>query len=318
MRTKKNKIKHRRVNKYSVIVVPDNRAKVWRWEISRKRLEAALGSCVVLVMVLTSSIWGMTHYRSAYLVTEDIRVQNAEFEQERLGLLNKLSNLEMQVEKTNRFANRLESTLGINDGVQKGIGPLMENDLAEPVSVRGLDNLKIDTSDDKVAFADLSLNIEGLGSKVSEVDERLHAVYEFNQDRLTYWASIPSIWPTKGWVTSGFGKRKRPLRGGTRFHKGIDIAAPSGTPILCPGDGMITFAGYKGGLGKVVIVDHGYGVVTVYGHNSKNYVKEGDRVKRGEVIGSVGSTGLATGSHLHYQVEVDGLAVDPMRYIMNM
>lgn len=316
---KKNRTKRSRTKKYSLIVIPDSRAKVWRWEISRKKVEAAFAACLFVFFVMTGSIWGFSHYRSEYIATEDIRLENAQFEQERSGLLTKLADLEVVVERTERFASRMESSLGINsEEMQKGIGPLMESDLAEPVAVKKFNSLDFNSEENKVAFSDLSLGMSGLGDKVSEIDERLHTVYEFNQDRLTYWASMPSIWPTKGWITSGFGPRRRPIRGGTRFHKGIDIAAPPGTPILCPGDGIVTFAGYKSGLGKAVMVDHGYGVVTVYGHNSTNYVKKGDRIKRGEIIGSVGRTGLATGSHLHYQVEVDGVPSDPMRYIQRM
>lgn len=316
---KRKKLKARRANKYSVIVVPDNRSKVWRWDISRKAVEAAIGGCVVVTLMFTGSVWGFGHYKSAYLATEDIRAENATFERERSELLTKLANLETSVEKTERLASRLESTMGVNSsGMQKGIGPLMENDLTAPASVKNFEKLAFNPEKTKVVFDDLATTMDGLGDSVATVEERLHTAYEFNQDRMTYWASIPSIWPTKGWVTSGFGKRRQPIRGGTRLHKGMDIAAPVGTPILCPGDGIVTFSGYKNGLGKVVLVDHGYGVVSIYGHNSANYVKKGDRVRRGEIIGSVGRTGLATGSHLHYQVEVDGVPVDPIRYVKSM
>lgn len=316
---KRTRLKRQRVNKYSLIIIPDSRAKVWRWEVSRRAVEAMLGACLAAVFVFTGSVWGFTHYRGAYIATEDVRLENAKFENERSEILTKMANLEMVVERTKRFASRIESSVGVSsEGMQKGIGPLMESDFTEPASVQKLDSLKYNTSESKVAFADLSSGMDNLEGAVSEVDERLHIVYELNQDRLTYWASMPSIWPTKGWITSGFGPRRRPIRGGTTFHKGIDIAAPPGTPILSPGDGIVTYSGYKAGLGRAVMVDHGYGVVSVYGHNSSNYVKKGDRVKRGEIIGSVGRTGLATGSHLHYQIEVDGVPVDPMRYIQRM
>jgi murein DD-endopeptidase MepM/ murein hydrolase activator NlpD len=120
----------------------------------------------------------------------------------------------------------------------------------------------------------------------------------------------------RGWVTSEFGVRRSPRGIGTRFHEGIDIAASTGTPIYASGDGVVTFAGYKPGLGKTVIIDHGFGLTTVYGHNSQLYVKDGDRVKRGVNISAVGRTGRSTGPHLHYQIEVDGIPVDPMRYII--
>ena len=307
--------RRQKVKKYSLIIIPDTRAKVWRREISRKKIEAALASCAVIVLMLTGSVLGFAHYRTGYIATESIRLENAKFAEERSELLTKLANLEQVVDRTERFAARVENTLGLNpDEMQKGIGPLTESDLTAPASVEKFNALDYN-GENKFAFANLDMTMEEIESTASEVEGRLHTVYELQQDRLTYWASMPSIWPTKGWVTSGFGHRRRPIRGGTSFHKGIDIAARPGTPILSPGDGVVTFSGYKRGLGRTVMVDHGYGVVSVYGHNTKNYVKEGDRIRRGEILGTVGRTGLATGSHLHYQINVDGVPVDPMRYI---
>ena len=307
--------RRQKVKKYSLIIIPDTRAKVWRREISRKKIEAALASCAVIVLMLTGSVLGFAHYRTGYIATESIRLENAKFAEERSELLTKLANLEQVVDRTERFAARVENTLGLNpDEMQKGIGPLTESDLTAPASVEKFNALDYN-GENKFAFANLDMTMEEIESTASEVEGRLHTVYELQQDRLTYWASMPSIWPTKGWVTSGFGHRRRPIRGGTSFHKGIDIAARPGTPILSPGDGVVTFSGYKRGLGRTVMVDHGYGVVSVYGHNTKNYVKEGDRIRRGEILASVGRTGLATGSHLHYQINVDGVPVDPMRYI---
>ena len=315
---KKIKTKLKKVKKYSVIIIPDSRARVWRWEISRKQVESALVMCLTLMFVMTGSIWGLTHYRGEYNATENIRMQNAEFELERDELLTKLTNLEQAVIRTERFATRLESSIGLDsDEIQKGIGPIMDKGFSEPLAVKQFDALYM-KDDSKPAFSDLDLAMGELESTVSSVEERLQTVYDLHQDRLTYWASMPSIWPSRGWLTSDFGPRRRPIRGGTTFHKGIDIAAKPGTPIVCPGDGVVTYSGYKNGLGKTIMIEHGYGVVTIYGHNSENFVKEGDRVKRGEVVGAVGRTGLATGSHLHYQIEVDGVPVDPMRYIQRM
>lgn len=316
---KKSRIKKQRVKRYSVIVIPDSRARVWRREISRKQVEAFFAVSLAIAVVMCGSIWGFAHYRSSYIATADVRLQNAKFEQERSELLTKLANLEQVVERTERFANRLESSYGVNsDEIQKGIGPLMESEFSEPVSVKQFENLNVGSLNSKLAFADLDMTMEGLESSITTIEERLHTVYDLQQDRLTYWASMPSVWPARGWVTSDFGPRRRPIRGGTSFHKGIDIAAPPGAPIVCPGDGVVTFSGYRSGMGRTVVIDHGYGVVSVFGHNSKNFVNEGDHVKRGELVGTVGRTGLATGSHLHYQVEVDGVPVDPMRYIKRM
>lgn len=100
------------------------------------------------------------------------------------------------------------------------------------------------------------------------------------------------------------------------MHNGVDIAAPIGTPIIAPSDGVVIYAGPKGGYGRAVIIDHGYGIQTLYGHTSQLFVSEGDHVSRGEKIAAVGSTGASTGPHLHYEVHVDGIPTNPMNYIL--
>ena len=121
----------------------------------------------------------------------------------------------------------------------------------------------------------------------------------------------PSIWPTAGYVSSPYGLRF----GGTEFHQGIDIAAEMGTPIVATADGVVTAAGWNGGYGNMVDIDHGSGVVTRYGHASTIAVTVGQTVRRGEVIAYVGSTGRSTGPHLHYEVRVGGQPVNPAGYL---
>ena len=117
-----------------------------------------------------------------------------------------------------------------------------------------------------------------------------------------------------GRLTSGFGPRRDPIHGQPRMHKGLDLAAPMGTPIHAVRPGTVTFAGPSGGHGNFIIVDHGGGVVTRYAHCSTIGVKVGDRVDRNQVIGGVGSTGHSTGPHLHFEVYVNGSAVDPLKF----
>lgn len=123
--------------------------------------------------------------------------------------------------------------------------------------------------------------------------------------------TVPSIWPAAGYVSSPYGLRFD----GTEFHQGIDIAAEMGTPIVATADGVVTAAGWNGGYGNMVDVDHGGGIVTRYGHASALAVTVGQQVRRGEVIAYVGSTGHSTGPHVHYEVRVDGQPVNPAGYL---
>lgn len=139
---------------------------------------------------------------------------------------------------------------------------------------------------------------------------------EHIQDNLTRLRATPSILPARGWISSEFGYRMNPFSGRRTFHKGIDIANYAGTPVYAPADGVVTFAGPRGGYGNVVQISHGYGIVTRFGHNSRIVVKRNDRVRRGDKIAEIGSTGRSTAPHLHYEVVLRGKAVNPRPFIL--
>jgi len=142
-------------------------------------------------------------------------------------------------------------------------------------------------------------------------------LHKFLENQKVLLASTPSIWPTKGWLSSRFGYRMSPFTGKKEFHRGIDIATRMGAPIVAPADGIVSKIYSDRGYGKVVSISHGYGVITRYAHLSKALVKKGQYVKRGETIALVGNTGRSTGTHLHYEVHLNRVAVDPLRYILN-
>jgi len=130
-------------------------------------------------------------------------------------------------------------------------------------------------------------------------------------------SNMPDMWPILGPITSGFGEREDPIIGGGEgeFHKGVDIGSPDGTPVHAPADGRVVKAGPGTGYGREIEIDHGNGIVTVYGHLSGYNVTVGEQVVKGQVIGYVGHSGRTTGSHLHYEVQVHGTAVNPHRYL---
>ena len=130
-------------------------------------------------------------------------------------------------------------------------------------------------------------------------------------------AATPSIRPVDGWITSKFGYRKSPFTGLRSFHSGLDIANKTGTEIIATANGKVSYASRKMYFGNLVVIDHGYGKVTRYGHLKKILVKQGQQVKRGEVIALLGNTGQSTGPHVHYEVVINGLPIDPLKYILN-
>ena len=130
-------------------------------------------------------------------------------------------------------------------------------------------------------------------------------------------ASTPSIRPVDGWITSGFGYRTSPFTGRREFHSGLDIANKTGKKIIATANGRVSYAGQKTFIGNLVVIDHGYGKVTRFGHLHKILVKKGQEVKRGDVIGLLGNSGRSTGPHVHYEVKINGTPVNPLNYILN-
>ena len=152
--------------------------------------------------------------------------------------------------------------------------------------------------------------LQGLESRLSSVRSNV-------DKRNALAAATPSIWPAHGWLSSRVGSRQDPIDGGRDFHQGLDISADNGTPVYATADGTVRTTGREGGYGNLVVVDHEYGLETRYGHLSRFIVKPGAKVKRGDVIGLVGSTGRSTGSHLHYEVRVNGRLLNPLQLLLN-
>ncbi len=164
--------------------------------------------------------------------------------------------------------------------------------------------------------ASIKDGIDWLSKEATIQEQSLQELSLAAEQKSSRWAATPSIWPVKGWVTSGFGPRVSPFTEKPAWHDGLDIGAAANAPVQAPAQGRVTAVGFDPKLGNLVKVDHGFGIETLYGHLAKALVKEGQRVKRGEVVGLVGSTGLATGPHLHYMVKVHGQALDPVKYIL--
>jgi murein DD-endopeptidase MepM/ murein hydrolase activator NlpD len=160
-------------------------------------------------------------------------------------------------------------------------------------------------------------SLENLETEIAVTSRSQAELSKFLREQKSILACTPSIRPTNGWFSSGFGYRISPFTNLREFHKGLDIATRIGTPIIAPADGLVVFAGREGNFGRMVAINHGYNLMTRYGHLHKFRVRKGQHVKRGQVIGEVGNTGRCTGPHLHYEVLLNGVPVNPLRYILN-
>jgi murein DD-endopeptidase MepM/ murein hydrolase activator NlpD len=167
-----------------------------------------------------------------------------------------------------------------------------------------------------MAVPELTAALDALETQLLDRQRQLTALESLMSTRSLGERIIPGGWPlVGGWISSRFGYRSDPIHGRGAFHAGVDFAAPPGTKVIATGPGVVSYAGYKDGYGYVVEITHPTGYLTRYGHNSRNLVREGQTVQKGESIAIIGSTGRSTGVHVHFEVERDGKTLNPMQYL---
>ncbi len=327
---------------YTVVIFRGSTAKPLRFSFPRKFIRKLLIVGLVFILadllvvshyvIRTGEVWELAAFRTEAM---SARQQTAAFS-------SAIDDLKKRIVAMKEVNQRLRVMLGIE--VQKtgdmvnGRGGI-EVPLPEGSTVPGADKDVSHPSPASKQGAEAnqeSLAVAGLNSSQQDVEavvsvkeglswltkeaamqERiLTELAQAAEQRSSRWAATPSIWPVKGWVTSGFGPRISPFTEKPAWHDGLDIGAAPNAPVQAPAQGRVTATGFDPKLGNIVRLDHGFGIETLYGHLAKSLVKEGQRVNRGDVVGLVGSSGLATGPHLHYMVKVNGQALDPNKYIL--
>lgn len=204
---------------------------------------------------------------------------------------------------------------------QTGIGPLSAEEFkasqAGAPAPTATDYIPLGVNMDNLTFRPVFDRLASINQDANKHAVELQHLLSTLSQQKSLLASVPSISPVDGWVTSGFGGRISPFTGARSIHQGIDIAAPTGTPILAPADGVVIFTGQKEGFGNFIMIAHGYGIVTRFGHNQQNMVQPGQRVSRGEQIATIGMTGRTTGPHVHYEIVVNGRVENPEKFILD-
>ncbi len=282
---------------HTVIFVPHARAKLRKWRVSTVQLRLAVAAVLVVTLAslaVTAAYFTVTVDRSelARLRTEneDLREVNESFESSIRQVQGMLAEYEERTLQLAIIAGLDESTYGGDAGIG-----------GEPQGTLGYGS---------------GYGIDGIEHRLEGLDGALGAIEERLEERSRWIAATPAIAPVRGILTSGFGTRRDPISGGRGLHQGVDIAAAPGQPVRATADGLVVRAGNLGGLGRAVVIAHGFGTTTRYGHLARLAVTPGQEVSRGDVIGYVGNTGRSTGYHLHYEVHVDGKPVDPTGYLL--
>lgn len=324
----------------TVIIFRGARSNPWRLKFRKSFVKYAVIAGLVLLLVQGGVI---THYVYQWSQLNEL----GEIKQELTTSRARTSNFSTEVDGMKRrmlvletLNRKLQTMFGLEadeiQGLPSGLPGQGGEELPyEELPYDGLQeeaSLESKPSIEKSRISEVSALDSTLDRKITEIKaglEWLNQQTEFEnkileelsaaaQKKADQWASIPSIWPVKGALTSKFGPRVSPFTGKKALHAGIDIGAPTGTEVRSSASGKVVVAAYDGRMGKFVRIDHGYGIETTYGHMSKINVKYGDKVQRGDLVGLVGSTGkFSTGPHLHYQVAVNDRVVDPIHYILD-
>lgn len=264
---------------------------------------------------------------ASFSILSSLRVQY-EISKSEIGKLTTINGSQkIEIEKLQKNSEEVRKQLEENsrmlEEVKKAVGITpASTDTSTDGSPVSSDNSSSLSKLTEESSPDMSAKIGSIGSDFTSLADKIASQkQEINEslgpikNKLAYLMAKPSIMPVTASITAGFGYRRNPFTSrGSEFHSGIDFAASYGSTAVATGDGIVIFAGWNSGYGRMVIISHGYGLTTLYGHNSKLLVKQGDKVKKGQSITKVGNTGRSTGTHLHYEVKINGKSVNPVQY----
>jgi murein DD-endopeptidase MepM/ murein hydrolase activator NlpD len=280
------------------VVASSRDAKIYKFKIPHS---IAVAGSIFSILFLVTSFLASLHY--AFL---NYHVRDYDQVQSENGRL-RAENGQFRA-TTGELEGRLVSLEVVSQKLKKMSG--MDQQPSSTVGVGGASSLP--------GFLQSAERLNYLGNRVEGLSSELQQLNDFYQRQNTLMAATPSIMPVRGYPTGGYGYRLDPFDSSTKdFHPGIDISSPYGSQIVATADGVVTFAANRFGYGNAVIIDHRFGMSTLFGHMSKIAVKTGQQIKRGDVIGYVGNSGRSTGPHLHYEVRLNDRPLNPMKFLEN-
>jgi hypothetical protein len=302
---------------FHIVIFPSATSRPRRFSIRRRTVRVLLLATVVAVVLESLFLVQYVTRSGEIWELETLRSEAIHHRQQATALSSAMEELRKQLSNMREVNVRLRVMLGLDPPKVPpsplGLGGKEESRMVFQ-SAGGMGGEGESLSE---VVAQLQHKLTWLKEEAFTQERYLHELTGIVGQRRAQWGSTPSIWPVRGWVTSGFGRRVSPFTGEDMMHGGLDISAPMNTPVKSPAAGYVMAAGPEKSLGNVIVLSHGYGFKTFYAHLSKMRVKTGQTVKRGDIIGEVGNTGLSTGPHLHYEIELHGQAVDPFRYIID-
>lgn len=342
------------MDRYTLILVADERSPVRRFQIPKVYVMRAAYGLAAVALLFTVATWDYWRVRADNAELADLRIEAAEQREQIARFERTLASANQELDRVRELERKVRiianlpgaSNVGGDDvtdlvpAAEQGqpthpilpVGVPVDPNAPHPGGQGGGDESISDifSAADEAMLRQRALSSDGaqhvhqLGGvavqltgvaegRASSLDELLVQL----EDKRVRLESMPSVWPARGWLTSRFGPRVSPFTGRSQHHAGLDIAAAKGTQIVAPARGRVAYVGRKGPLGNALVIDHGFGVRTLYGHNDDIVVKVGETVDRGQLVATMGTSGRSTGPHLHYVVEVNGKPRDPLDYIFD-
>ena len=287
---------------YTLIVVPHAKARFRKFQISVRLTKWVMGALGVMGLIFVGILAHYSWIAVEVAEVRRLRVENLALAAKARAYEDNAGQLQAKVLQLQNVVTKLGLMAGVEeslpDATVGGVGGLSRNETLPP-------------------SVDIASTLEQIDSTVTSLSDKSSRLEAYFKDQTELLASTPSIWPLRGYLSATFGNRADPFTGLRDFHPGIDISVPRGTKVVAPADGVVVFAGGRSGYGNALMIDHGFGVVTRYGHLDGFNVRPGQRVKRGDVIAFSGNTGRSTAPHLHYEVWVNDRMRNPIEFIID-
>ena len=288
-------------NHYTLLIVPKTKRSVRKITASSTHLRVFFLACLVVLFSLSFFLYDYSRTKNDERQLRNLKDLTASQKEQIDVLASKVSDFEKKMEDLRQLDQKIRTMANCDkkkpSNLMLGIGGISAEDDANPSIDR------------------INRNLDRLLKAASRQENSFSELLDYLKKRESILAATPSIWPVKGWVTSEFGYRQSPYGGREEFHRGIDVAARLGKEIIVPADGIVSEVVDRPDLGRYIVVDHMKGIKTGYAHLLRTTVSAGKSVKRGDVLGYVGNSGRSTGSHLHYSVYLNGIPVNPRKYL---
>jgi len=272
---------------FTLIVVPDHESAVKRYRVTQTFVWRALGGLAALALVAAGA--SVHYFQVAGDAAENriLREENLSLRGQLKSIRERIDHIGSTLDRVERFDQKLRALTLLSDPQRNlAMGPTASEpgQLGPAHSPKG--GLLASSENPKA----LNSRLDKLTAEATRQEQSLQELTAYFQDQKSLLASVPATWPARGWVTSDFGQRLDPYTAERVMHTGLDIAAEHGKPVYAPSDGVVVFAGPEGGYGNVIVIDHGYGIKSRYGHLAQMLVQAGDRVRRGQQVAAIGNT----------------------------